>query len=345
VGSLPHHDRQRALDLIFKETAEIPSWPQLSPHPMEQMMVQYTEGLPGLASEPNRSRFVTSHPSFEQELVDFYEEYLAVTNDELSLAQSRFRLGEESGRTFLAFLERLQRQQPPPAGVKGQTTGPFTMLAGLKDENDQLALYDPRLRDAVVKALALKAQWQAEQLSRLSLPVMVFIDEPALAGFGSSAFITVSAAEVISMLNEVAGHIRAAGGLAGVHVCANTDWSLFFGGLLDVINFDAYTYFERFALYRQDLVDFVDRGGIVAWGIVPTLGEESIKQENAASLVGRWRRQVEQLVDTNLSLETIFRQSIITPSCGCGTLSEPLAERVVHLTREVSERLRHEIGA
>jgi hypothetical protein len=164
-----------------------------------------------------------------------------------------------------------------------------------------------------------------------------------LAGFGSSAFISVSAEEVTSMLDEVAGHIRAAGGLAGVHVCANTDWSLFFGGLLDVINFDAYTYFERFALYRQDLVDFVDRGGIVAWGIVPTLDEESIKQENAASLAGRWRRQVEQLVDPNLSLETILRQSIITPSCGCGTLSEPLAERVIQLTRQVSQQLRREI--
>ena len=95
--------------------------------------------------------------------------------------------------------------------------------------------------------------------------MVVFIDEPALAGFGSSAFISVSAEQVTTMLDEVAGHIRRAGGLAGVHVCANTDWSLFFGGSLDVINFDAYTYFERFALYRQDLVTFVERGGIVAW--------------------------------------------------------------------------------
>jgi methionine synthase II (cobalamin-independent) len=307
------------------------------------MMVQYVEGLPGFVSEPSHTRFVSSSPSFEQELVDFYEEYLAVTNGELSLDQSRFRFGDGSGRTFFSFLKRLQRQQTLPAGVKGQTTGPFTLLAGLKDENDQLALYDPRLRDVVVKTLALKAQWQAEQLSRLSLPVIVFIDEPALAGFGSSAFISVSAQDVIAMLDEVASHIRAAGGLAGIHVCANTDWSLFFGGSVDVINFDAYTYFERFALYRQDLVGFLDRGGIVAWGIVPTLEEECIKQENVDSLVSRWRRQVEQLVGTDLTLETIFRQSTITPSCGCGTLSEPLAERVVKLTRQVSEQLRREI--
>lgn len=344
VGSLPHQDRQRAIELVFDEILEIPVWPQLSLYPIEQMMVQYNEGLPGLVCQNSRTRFVTSDPGFEAELLHFYEEYLAVTNGELSLDQSRFRLGEDAGRTFFAFLERLGQQQPP-AAVKGQITGPFTLLAALRDENDQLALYDPRLRDVVVKTLALKAQWQTEQLSRFSCPAIVFIDEPALAGFGSSAFISVSAEEVTALIDEVASHIHEGGGLAGVHVCANTDWSLFFGSPLDVINFDAYGYFERFALYRQEIVTFVHQGGIVAWGIVPTLDLENLNQENTESLVRRWRQQVEQLVGNDLSLETIFRQSIITPSCGCGTLTESLAERVVHLTRRVSEQLREEIGS
>ncbi len=142
------------------------------------------------------------------------------------------------------------------------------------------------------------------------------------------------------MLDEVVSHIHKAGGLAGIHVCANTDWSLFFAGSLDVINFDAYGYFERFALYRQDLVSFIERGGLVAWGIVPTLDVDNLEQENTESLVSLWRHQVEQLVDNDLSLETIFHQSIITPSCGCGTLTVALAERVISLTRQISEQIR-----
>jgi methionine synthase II (cobalamin-independent) len=344
VGSLPHHDRQRAIDLVFEEVGEIPAWPQLSSYNSEQMMVQYNEGLPGLERKNDRILFTVSDPGFEQELLEFYEEYLPAANGELSLDESRFRFGEDTGRTFFAFLERLERQQQTAAAVKGQITGPFTLTSGLKDENGQFALYDPRLRDVVVKNLALKAQWQVEQLSRSSLPVIVFIDEPALAGFGSSAFISVSAEDITTMLDEVVSHIHKAGGLAGVHVCANTDWSLFLGGSLDVINFDAYEYFERFALYRQGLVSFIERGGLVAWGIVPTLDVDNLKQENTESLVSRWRQQVEELVGDDLSLETIFRQSIITPSCGCGTLTEPLAERVVNLTRQVSEQLRHKTG-
>ena len=112
-------------------------------------------------------------------------------------------------------MEVLGRQQQPALAVKGQVTGPFTLLAGLRNENDRLALYDPQLRDVVVKTLALKAQWQVEYLSRSSLPVIVFIDEPALAGFGSSAFISVSAEDITTMLDEVVSHIHKAGGLAG----------------------------------------------------------------------------------------------------------------------------------
>ena len=345
VGSLPHEDRQRALDLVFQQMAEIPVWPQLVPFSPEQMMVQFNEGLPGLVRKDNRTLFVTSDPGFEQELLEFYEEYLAASNGDLPLEESRFCLGEDTGRTFFAFLDRLDRQQLSPAAVKGQITGPFTLTAGLKDEKDQLALYDSRLRDVIVKNLALKAQWQVEHLSGFSLPVIIFIDEPALAGFGSSAFISVSAEDITTMLDEVVSHIHKAGGLAGTHVCANTDWSLFFNGSLDVINFDAYGYFERFALYRQDLVSFIERGGLVAWGIVPTLDVDNLKQENTESLVSRWRQQVEQLVDNDLSLETIFHQAIITPSCGCGTLSEDLAERAISLTRQISEQIRQEIGS
>jgi methionine synthase II (cobalamin-independent) len=345
VGSLPHKDRRRALELVFQQMVEIPAWPQLSPYYSEQMMVQFNEGLPGLVSRDNRNLFVTSDPRFEEELLKFYEEYLAASDGQLPLEQSRFRLGDETGRTFSAFLDRLERQQPRPAAVKGQITGPFTLLAGLKKENDQLALYDSQLRDAVVKTLALKAQWQVEQLARSGLPTIIFIDEPALAGFGSSAFISVSAEEITAMHNEVASHIHKAGGLAGTHICANTDWSLFFGGSLDLINFDAYTYFDRFVLYRRDLVPYLHRGGLVAWGIVPTMEVDCINAESPDSLLSRWRSQVEELAGNDLALETIFRQAIITPSCGCGTLTEALAERVVSLTHEVSKRLRREMGS
>jgi len=344
VGSMPHKDRERVIAFIVEEIGDIPVWPQLSAYPGEQMMVQFTEGLPGLATRNGRSAFLTRGQQFEGELLAFYEEYLSVAAGDLPLGQSRFRLGEENGRTLFAFLEYLTKRRASVKGVKGQVVGPFTLLSGLKDEDDRLALYDPRLRDVVVKTLALKAQWQTELLGRFDAPPVIFIDEPVMSGFGSSAFISVSAADVRAMIEEVVSHIHQAGGLAGVHVCGNTDWSILFGSTVDVINFDSYTYLERFALYREDLASFIKRGGMVAWGLVPTADEDLSSRETSASLVQRWVEQARELVGPGLSLESLLHYSLVTPSCGCGSLSEAIAERVVRLTRQVSETLRRELG-
>lgn len=344
VGSMPHKDRERVIDFILGEMIEIPVWPQLSAYRGEQMMIQFTEGLPGLVNHDGRTLFLTKGPGFEAEILAFYEEYLAVTAGDLVLHESRFRLGAENGGTLFAFLERFKKGWGSVTAVKGQTVGPFTLLSGAKDEDDRLALYDPRLRDVVVKTLALKAQWQAELLGGHGARPLVFIDEPVLGGFGSSAFISVSADDIRAMLEEVVHHIHKAGGLAGVHVCANTDWSILFGTSVDVINFDAYTYFERFALYQEELSSFLNRGGVVAWGLVPTTDDDSTCRETADSLARKWLEQAGTLTNPGLSLESLLQHSLITPSCGCGSLGERAAERVVRLTRQVSEGLRQEIG-
>jgi hypothetical protein len=98
------------------------------------------------------------------------------------------------------------------------------------------------LRDAAVKHLALNARWQIRTLAGPGCPVIIFIDEPALAGFGSSELISISKEEILACLQEVVDAIHADGALAGIHVCANTDWSLVLESGADIVNFDAYTY-------------------------------------------------------------------------------------------------------
>ena len=49
IGSLPHTDSDKALDLIFKYTPQVPFWPQLPKRDKrEGMVIQYSQGLPCL---------------------------------------------------------------------------------------------------------------------------------------------------------------------------------------------------------------------------------------------------------------------------------------------------------
>lgn len=162
---------------------------------------------------------------------------------------------------------------------------------------------------------------------------IIFFDEPSLSSFGS-AFSGLNREEVIVSLNECFGAVN---GLTGVHCCGNTDWSLLLSTNLDILSFDAYGYLETLALYPEELRKFLERGGLLAWGIVPTSDE--IEKEDPESLVGRFRVGVNSLSKNGID-PALLQWAIITPSCGTASLPIPLAERVCRVTAEVSRRLR-----
>jgi hypothetical protein len=272
--------------------------------------------------------------------LEFFEDYMAVIEGQIALETSRFALKEDSSNGFFVFLDRLQTLATPPTAVKGQITGPFTFGTGIVDQNKRAIFYDPQLRDAAVKLLALKARWQVRRLSLLQRPVMIFFDEPALAGVGSSEFTSISNEEIRQCFEEVCEAVHLEGGLAGVHICANTDWSLILGSSVDIVSFDAYAYFDRFILYPVEIKKFLESGKILAWGIVPTLNVEQLERETVASLLSLWDEQVNWFESIGIDIQKLMAQSLITPSCGTGSLRIDLAKKVLNLTRDISREIR-----
>ncbi|MBU0703680.1 MAG: hypothetical protein KKC18_07415, partial [Chloroflexi bacterium] len=278
IGSLPHTDVALGTDLMFESTPEIPSWVQFPKRVFhENMMAQFTEGMPGLvlAEDEERLYFDTTAPDFVEQLTDFYTRYLAVTEEGDTAALDSFGLSAQYAAGFEEFVARLPGLPTAPLMLKGQVTGPFTLGINLPDQERRCSYYDDQLRDVVVKTVALKAAWQMARLGAFGPPVMIFLDEPALLGFGSQTFITVSREDVVGDMNEVAAAIHAQGGLAGVHCEENTDWALLMETDLDILDFDAYDHMQAITLYPAELRGFLERGGSLGWGIVPTLDREA----------------------------------------------------------------------
>ena len=343
IGSLPLENHAEATRLVAAYTPEIPLWVQLPVYEEEMMIAQFISGLPGVAYDNGKTFVDTSSLGFDADFLQFYEEYLSVESGDKDLFDSRFVLTEDTARGFFALTDHLPALDEPPVAIKGQITGPVTFGTGLTDQTGRAIFYDDRLRDAAVKLLSQKARWQVRRLSRFGGHVMVFIDEPALAGFGSSAFIGIDRGDVTACLAEVIEGIHIEGGLAGVHVCANVDWSLLLESSVDIISFDAYSHFDRFILYADQIRRFVESGRILAWGIVPTSPPEAIETETAPSLVDKWLGQAEAVEALGIDRSKLLAQTLITPSCGTGSLSRAHAEKVLKLTREVSSRLRAKV--
>ena len=341
IGSIPMDDHQKALALVMAYTPEIPLWVQLPAYPEEGMMAQFLPGMPGVTEEKDKYFIAASGERFEAELLAFYEAYMAETAGGEFSASSRFAMTPETAMGFFVFMDQISLLNASPAALKGQITGPITFTTGVCDAEGRAIFYNEQLRDVAVKLLAMKARWQVRQLKRFGKPVIIFLDEPALAGYGSSAFISISKEEIHACFTEVIDAVHQEGGIAGIHVCANADWSLLFESPTDVVSFDAYAYFDKLALYSDQIRAFIERGGILAWGIVPTLHAEDIDKESAKSLTDSWWEKVGKLEAMGIDSAKIRSQSLISPSCGTGSLSFSHAKRVLELTRAVSHAIRN----
>jgi hypothetical protein len=331
---------------MFESTPEIPSWVQFPKRvSTENMMIQFTEGMPGLVRDGDRTYFDTAVPDWVEQLTDFYTRYLAATEEGDSDALDSFGLSPEYAAGWQAFIDRLPEYAPSARLLKGQVTGPFTLGTNLLDQERRCSYYDDQLRDVVVKTVTMRAAWQMERLDTFGLPVMIFVDEPALLGFGSQTFLTISREDVLRDINEVVEAIHSRGGLTGVHCEANTDWSLLMESNLDILDFDAYDHLQAITLYPAELRAFLDRGGSLGWGIVPTLDRDAAASETLPSLLERFDAGLERLEEKGFDRELLLRRALITPSCGAGgVLDEPLAERVLGLLREISITLRKHHG-
>jgi hypothetical protein len=336
IGSMPHADTRAAMRVMFQNFSAIPYWPQLPKRDFrENMYAQFSEDLAGVQIDPAREWLgaVTGNDTLAQ-VEAFYARYLEENLDLFAVGQD-YAAGLYALRDDRAALQNAK-------WIKGQVTGPISFGLKVVDQNLRPMLYDDTLRDVLVKHLARKAEWQERFLSQPAqgLPTIIFVDEPSLALIGASV-VALNRDQVIRDLEEVFSALH---GLKGTHCCGNTDWSLLLETSVDVISFDALNYAENLALFADEVKHFVDRGGALAWGIVPTV-EEEIARATPAALVTRLDAAIALLVKKGIDRDLLYERALITPACGLGTVSPAAAERAFALTRGVSELVRRRFAS
>ena len=337
VGSFPHSDAQPLIERIFSRFTALPAWPQLPARDwLESMYVQYSEGLPGAVVDRATGRiYFSTANGFESQLEAFYQ---AVVEEDVE----RFAIGRDYALGLHLFLETLPRLgDRRPHWLKGQVTGPFSFAMTVTDENKRALAYTPELHEVAVRGMAMKARWMARQLRQVAEGALVVLDEPYLCSFGS-AFVNVSRQDVIAALSGAVEAIHREDALAGLHCCGNTDWSLVLSTDLDVINFDAYEYFQGLSLYPVELQAFLRRGGILSWGIVPP--SRSGAGLDPHVLLAALDDRIGQLASKGIDRTLLYRHALLTPSCGLATETVERAERTLDALVELSCLVREREG-
>lgn len=318
VGSLPHSDPLQAVEMIVAALGKAPHIPQLSrSNPREQMWIQFTENLPHFEVDFEKLSYAfDASGDSDADVEEFFVQYLQVLEGG---ASEHFAISSEYGQSIHVLLDRFREGGKKLPFIKLQVTGPLSFALTVTDEKRKPIFYHPVFRDVAVKAMGLKAVWLVDRFKPYAEEVIVFFDEPSLSAYGSSAFLGVSKNDVIESLNDVIGMVLDRGGIPGVHCCGNTDWGLLMETDTRIVNFDAVDFMESMTIYRNELTDFLGRGGVLAWGAVPNT--EQARKETATDVVKRVHSGLELLTNGGLDRGALTERMILTPACGCAGLT------------------------
>jgi methionine synthase II (cobalamin-independent) len=322
---MPQTDPREAVSLVAKYLPDLPAWPQLpNGSHLENMYIQFSEGFPGIVLEGAKA-YVERSADFDSRLEQLY-------NAEAENNPDNYGISAEYAAGLHAFLA-LKEQHPRM--VKGQITGPITWGLMVTDREQRGILYDDLLAEALAKFLRLKAMWQERFLRQIAPEAIIFVDEPYLTSLGT-AFVAVPNEQVTSLLEVVLSGIT---GLKGVHCCGSTDWSLLLKSSADILSFDAYNYADSLGCYPAEVKAFLERGGSIAWGIIPN-EEEAVARESLGTLIDRLGEAMAPFTRDGLSVKQLVAQSLLTPSCTLASMSVEASVRALKLLSQLSARVR-----
>ncbi|MGD8367640.1 MAG: hypothetical protein PVG78_08360 [Desulfobacterales bacterium] len=324
MAVMPHTDVDRALEAAL--SLDIPFWPQLPLYRYtEDMYVQAAEHFPGILLDLENRTLRFSMDKFAEEL----EEAMARYDD-----PAYFDVSEAYSAVYHRFLALDLSDRP---AIRGQLEGPISFGFNIADENDRPILFDDTVRPFMLEIMARRVDVQLARLKKKNANAFMFVDEPGLQFLfsGMSGYGDVRAKADMEQFFSLIDRPR------GVHLCGNPDWDFLLNLDIEVLSLDVYTNAEVFSSYAKAVGRFLDRGGTVVWGIVPT-NFEPFEKESLVSVQARLEEVWQVLGKRGVDRDLLLSRSLLSPATCClvNPDREKTVERAFAMIRELSRRLR-----
>ena len=325
IGSLPLTSIASAIRSIAEFSPEVPFWPQLPQLSRQESIVGQGLGIVGDLIEPRNQGYGYQ---VKEGRLDSVLELLHRSSGELT---------PRNAAGFIAFEEALSSGLFRSAvAVKGQIEGPITLSAYLFHQGRPF-LSDPALFAAIAFHVSQVICWQIDRLKSIGLPVLLFVDEPALC-LEAPVSNAVSEEERLNALAITLEDARLRGAYAGLHCCAARPFERMCRAKPDIISFDAHEGLDLF-FANWHALDFVNQGGTVAYGIVPT--RPGLNASDSVSIFVRWLKAASLAGDP----QKFAQRAMITSTCGLGLLDTSSVRESFSVAHSVSKLIRSLAGS
>jgi len=309
IGSLPHDDPDDAARFTLEAHPRLPAAPSLPRRSAtEGMIAQAAWGITGVSVLEDGSLLVDE----------------AAVDPEVPLGDPGV-----DGEPFVALRAFLTAIEGRVAPFKVQLTGPVTLGLALH------ACGVATDRAFGVARLAVTARIRAvlhlaRQLAPGATPVM-FLDEPGLTAALDPGF-PLDLDDALDLVSSAMAVVEDTA-IAGLHCCGRADWQAVLQAGPQILSLPVGAGAVEHA---GALAGFLERGGWIAWGAVPTDGPLI---ESADVLWRRLWTEWEGLSAAGCDPSLLREQAIITPACGMVGLDPFQAGQVAGLAAHLAQRL------
>jgi len=328
MAVMPHQDADRALRTAM--SLDIPFWPQL---PLlsyyEDMYVQASENFPGIVLDVPQRKLSFSNDKFMNEL----EEAMSRFED-----PTFFDIGEDYSSVYHSFLSTDLENYP---AIRGQLEGPVSFGFSILDQDERPILFDDTVRPFMFEFMAKRVNSQLARLQEKNRNAFMFIDEPGL----QFVFNAMSGYNDHKAKQDMEAFLDMIDRPRGIHLCGNPDWDFLLNLDLDILSLDIFSNAERFVSYAPSIKRFLERGGVISWGIVPT-NIEPFEQQNPDSLVAKLDELWNQLEKKNIDKQWLLSRSLLSPATCCLVNPDGTAtvEKGFEMINNLSGKLREKYG-
>jgi hypothetical protein len=299
MAVMPHDNVEEALELAL--TLDVPFWPQLpNLNYYEDMYVQAAEHFPGTVVDLEKKTLRFAMDKFIGE----FEETMSHFDE-----PSYFDISSTYSQVYHQFLARDLAGKP---AIRGQLEGPISFGFNVLDQDDRPILFDDSIRPFMFEFMAKRINVQLARLQQRNANAFMFIDEPglqfifsAMSGYGEQ-----KARADLDTFFSMVDRPR------GIHLCGNPDWDFLLGLDMDILSMDIYTNAEIFANCAGSIKKFLDRDGVIVWGIIPT-GFEAFSKESLGFLSMKLEGIWQHLCKKGIDLEFLLSKSMLSPATCC----------------------------
>jgi hypothetical protein len=217
---------------------------------------------------------------------------------------------------------------------------PISLGLKIVDQEQKAIIYHDEVREVLFDFIQKKVNQQYQELREKNPNAFVWVDDPGLA----LIFNALSGYNEFQAKTDLDRFLKGLEGPKGVHLCAKPDWDLLLKSRIDILSFDSFNCGAMIINYPS-LMDFIDRGGVISWGIVPTY-TELLEQETTDSLMEKLEAFWEDLTRKGMDPKRLLRQSLLAPAT-CNLLNpdkEKTVEKAFEVLRELSRKIRMKYG-